>query len=159
MKLPNAPLLEVIFELRWALEGAENLPVQLRQDPAYPLLAYEFTEKAKLHGFVHRREIEGFPTGPLGHKVHYRYNENENAPFPIWQIGPGVFAYNESTEYEWKSYRVALRRALRSFLLPQNWSFQWFLSGRKGATKVDTLLKGLVAHLAIGCWVTPRRSG
>ncbi len=116
MKLPNAPLLEVIFELRWALEGGEDVPVQLRHDPAYPLLAYEFTENAKPHGFTVRRERPGGPAGPLGHSIHYRYHQGDNTPFPMWQIGPGIFAYNESTDYEWSSYKASLRTALRALL-------------------------------------------
>ena len=116
MKLPNAPLLEVVFELRWALEGPADIAVQLRHDPAYPLLAFEFTEKAKAQGFIVRREIAPSPPGPLGHSVHYRFFQDENSPFPIWQIGPGIFAYNESTSYEWSEYKKSLRTALQALL-------------------------------------------
>lgn len=117
MKLPNAPLLEVVFELRWALEGPEGLPVQLHQDPAYSLLAIEFTEIAKSYGFGTRRDMATSPTGPLGHTIHYRYFRGDSFPFPIWQIGPGIFAYNESTDYEWSSYRASLREAVRALLV------------------------------------------
>ena len=116
MKLPNAPLLEVVFELRWALEGPKNVPIQLQHDPAFPLLAYEFTEKAKSHGFNVRREMAVSPTGPLGHSIQYRFYKNDESPFPIWQIGPGIFAYNESTEYEWESFKSSLRKAAQVLL-------------------------------------------
>ena len=116
MKLPNAPLIEVVFELRWALEGSEGLPIPLQLDPVYPLLAYEFTEKAKLHGFNVRREMAAGPTGPLGHSIQYRFYKDDESPFPIWQIGPGIFAYNESTDYEWESFKSSLRKAAQVLL-------------------------------------------
>ena len=116
MKLPYAPLIEVVFELRWALEGSKGLPIQLQHDPAYPLLAYEFTEKAKPHGFNVRREMKASPTGPLGHSIQYRFYKDDESPFPIWQIGPGIFAYNESANYEWESFKSSLRKAAQALL-------------------------------------------
>lgn len=116
MKLPNAPLAEVVFELRWALEGPSDVPVQLRQDPAYSLMSYEFTDRAKRAGFVFRREMSTSPTGPLGHSVHYRFTQDDQSPFPLLQIGPGLFAYNESTNYEWTAFKKSLREALRILL-------------------------------------------
>lgn len=116
MKLPNAPLVEVVFELRWALEGQDDVPVQIRHDPAFHLLAYEFSENAKARGWGVRREMAKSPTGPLGHSIQYRYYRDENSSFPILQIGPGIFAYNESTNYEWSSYRNSLREAARVLL-------------------------------------------
>jgi hypothetical protein len=32
-RLANAPLIEVVFELRWKLQGGEQLPAALRADP------------------------------------------------------------------------------------------------------------------------------
>jgi uncharacterized protein (TIGR04255 family) len=116
MKLPNAPLSEVVFELRWELEGAESVPIQLRRDPAYPLLAYQFAEEAKRHGFPIQRDLSGQQPSPLGHSIQYRYFRAADVPFPLWQIGPGIFAYNESTDYEWNSYRESLQQALNALL-------------------------------------------
>lgn len=116
MKLPKAPLIEVIFELHWALEGGNDTPIQFQQDPLFPLTASEFTEKAMSHGFTYRKQLQSGPTGPLGHTVQYRYGKGENKPFPLWQIGPGIFACNASTDYEWVSFKSILRNGLQALL-------------------------------------------
>jgi uncharacterized protein (TIGR04255 family) len=56
------------------------------------------------------------PTGPLGHSIQYRFYKDDESPFPLWQIGPGVFAYNESTDYEWASFKSSLRKAVQVLL-------------------------------------------
>lgn len=116
MKLPNAPLTEVIFELRWALEGDPKSPVQFRHDPLYPLTSSNFTEKAKLQGFGFRKEMEGGPAGPFGHNIHHRFCKSEDKLFPLWQIGPGIFACNESTDYEWGDFKSSLKNGLEALL-------------------------------------------
>lgn len=112
MQLPNAPLVEVIFELRWALEGPDHLPVQFRQDPGFQFLAHEFQIKAKANGFNVREEKGSQEIGPLGHQVVYRFKKSVDEPFPLWQIGPGIFACNASTEYEWSEFRTLIKDGL-----------------------------------------------
>lgn len=114
MRLPNAPLVEVVFELRWALEGPDHVPVQLRQDPGFQLLAHEFQVKAKAKGFNVKEEMASQEIGPLGHQVVYRFKKSVDEPFPLWQIGPGIFACNVSTEYEWSDYRILIKDGLLS---------------------------------------------
>ncbi len=115
VKLPNAPLAEVIFELRWELPGAEGLPVLLRHDPGYALLCQTFSDKAKALGFALRRPISDDPSvQPGGHSVGYRYYRGEGLPFPLWQIGPGIFACNESTNYEWLSFKQLCLQGLEA---------------------------------------------
>lgn len=116
MKLPNAPLAEVIFELHWALDGADDIPIQFQQDPLYPLLVPEFTEAAISHGFIFRKDMHSGPTSPLGQSVQYRYSKSEDRLFPLWQIGPGIFACNESTDYEWGEFRSNLKGGLQALL-------------------------------------------
>lgn len=116
MKLPSAPLSEVVFELRWALEGAADTPIQFQQDPLYPQLASDFTAKAKSQGFIVRKELQSGPAGPLGHNVHYRFCKSEEKLFPLWQIGPGLFACNESTDYEWSDFKSSLKNGLQALL-------------------------------------------
>ncbi len=116
MKLPNAPLVEVVFEMRWALQGPENVSVHLRSDPVYSLLASEFAENAKTHGFQVQKQTDSSPLGPLGHSVDKRFYRDEDSPFPVWQIGPGIFACNESTEYEWDGFKHNIENGLTTLL-------------------------------------------
>jgi len=43
-RLPNAPLAEVVFEIRWALQREETMPPPLRVDPGFGVLADSFTD-------------------------------------------------------------------------------------------------------------------
>jgi hypothetical protein len=56
-QLPNAPLVEVVFELRWKLKG-EGIPEQLMYDPGYHVMADEFLSQAPRLDFSHpKRQV------------------------------------------------------------------------------------------------------
>ena len=114
MKLPNAPLVEVVFELRWALRGDKDRLPALRADPGFELLAEDFTETATDQGFLVRKDMSPTGIGTLGHSVKYRYLRSEDEPFPLWQIGPGIFACNQATEYEWEEFRELVSNGVRA---------------------------------------------
>lgn len=103
-RLPNAPLAEVVFEMRWPVVADANVPPPLHKDPGYDVLSREFPDVAKKKGFGH---VVNMATGgiPAAHSVGYRYFQAPDKKFPIWQIGPGIFAANESSAYEWQSFR------------------------------------------------------
>ena len=102
--LPNAPLTEVVFEMRWALEDRGKGVSTSSSDPGYPLLVDNFSVAAKKYGlnFELRMDREGIMAA---HSIGYRYRKGKEQLFPIWQIGPGIFASNDSTTYEWESYK------------------------------------------------------
>jgi uncharacterized protein (TIGR04255 family) len=114
-RLPNAPLAEAVFELRWALQGEETLPIPLRTDPGLPALVSEFTELARKSGFTFHREM--VPLHQLGGwGVFRRYYLQEGRDFPLLQIGPGIFAANQSADYEWKSFKKLVTIGLKNLL-------------------------------------------
>jgi uncharacterized protein (TIGR04255 family) len=108
-KLSNAPLAEVIFELRWALENRGTGDAQLLQlghDPAYPLLARSFPAALKKLGydtskFVGQANIPfSFP-----YTIETRFYKKAS-PFPLMQIGMGIFASNsDGKHYEWDEFK------------------------------------------------------
>ncbi len=117
MQLPNAPLVEVIFELHWNLLGTptlQNAPSPFRTDPGYPYLVSGFPKAADKAGYVHQREVNSStPLGPLAYVVQHRFQKHEDVVLPLWQIGPGIFTCNDSSTYEWASFRTeAARRAI-----------------------------------------------
>lgn len=105
-KLPAAPLVEVIFEYRWALSGDPNLPTQLHSDPGYAVMADKFSAALAPMGFPIKRVKQVGPSGPLGHAVHLQFAPNETAGFPLAQIGPGLLASNDSADYEWGKFKA-----------------------------------------------------
>lgn len=113
--LPNAPLVEVVFELRWQLPSSgtnELIPPAIRTDPGYPILRDEFSRAVKKFGFRHTKDLnpQGFT---LGHSVDRRYYRSEAQAFPLIQIGPGIFATNESAGYEWKKFKPSCLKYLK----------------------------------------------
>ena len=103
LKLPNAPLVEVVFELRWSVEQIQGMN-GLGFDPAFSQFSNNFTAAVKEQGFT---TCEDFASGqpPVPYGVVYRYKKEPNSPFPLYQIGHGIFACNMAADYEWKSFR------------------------------------------------------
>jgi uncharacterized protein (TIGR04255 family) len=114
-RLPNAPLAEVVFELRWALQGAENMLPVLYSDPGLIPLIEKFTSRIRRAGFPVLKDMtRPQETGAYG-VVRRFYKDGESA-FPIVQIGPGIFASNQSSDYEWSLFKKQTLAAMHHVL-------------------------------------------
>jgi uncharacterized protein (TIGR04255 family) len=114
-RLPKAPLAEVVFELRWALQSDPASPPILRTDPGLVPLLNGFTNRIKKAGYtVYNDMSPPSQTGAYG--VARRFYLSADKPFPIMQIGPGIFASNASSLYEWKSFKAQINQGLRQLL-------------------------------------------
>ncbi len=109
--LPNAPLVEVVFELRWDLPGSGNIE-PMRTDPGYPILCEEFSRAVKKLGFRHTMDMNPQGFG-FGYSIDRRFYLSKTQPFPLVQIGHGIFATNESAGYEWTKFRASCLKHLR----------------------------------------------
>lgn len=115
--LPNAPLVEVIFELRWALpDTTASAPQQLMTDPAYFFLQENFRNAAARHQFRHEKNILPKDTIAGAHSIASRFYMAEDKPFPLWQIGPGIFACNMSSSYEWSAFKRLALKGVKTLL-------------------------------------------
>jgi uncharacterized protein (TIGR04255 family) len=103
-KLPNAPLAEVVFEMRWELEGDASIPIPFKTDPGYYVMADSFAELVAQLGFGYAKRLSD-DSQVAPHSIAWRYYRNQEQPFPLWQIGPGILAVNESSSYEWVTYK------------------------------------------------------
>src|SRR5262249_47747332 len=113
--LPKAPLAEVVVELRWALQaGPQDVPV-LQSDPGLIPLLEDFTREMKKIGFGSTRDMS-HPLQTGAHGVVRRFYKANDRPFPIMQIGPGIFATNESSEYDWKPFKQQAEQGIRALL-------------------------------------------
>ncbi len=109
--LPNAPLVEVVFELRWDLPGSGSIE-PIRFDPGYPILCDEFSRAVKKLGFRHTKDMQ--PQGfSFGHSIDRRFYLSEKQAFPLVQIGHGVFAVNESAGYKWAKFKASCLKHLK----------------------------------------------
>jgi uncharacterized protein (TIGR04255 family) len=102
-QLPNAPLAEVIFELRWNLPGM-NTPDPFKNDPGYYVFVDKFVGHAKAQGFGFVR-LMSTQMPVVAHSIERRFSRTENDLFPLLQTGPGILAVNESANYRWDAYR------------------------------------------------------
>ena len=107
-KLKSAPLLEVIFELRWNMSGSAHWE-------KYPYL----------HGDLYSQLKEKYPRRELlvpGEILHealinkavYRFRSKEN--YPLFQVGPGLLTLNTTDDfYEWDNYYSDIRELSSEF--------------------------------------------
>lgn len=113
--LPNAPLTEVVFEFRWQLLGGEEIPGPFKMDPGFHVLADKFPSAVAKLGFDYSKKMSVDPAPPA-YSIDRRFYRSENQPFPLLQIGPGIFAANESSGYEWANYREMCLSGLKCLL-------------------------------------------
>jgi uncharacterized protein (TIGR04255 family) len=97
-KLPNAPLVEVVFELRWKITTKEELAgVQYLYGDLYNELksSYPFRET------IVPVEI---PMEMTVNKPVHRFRANKGE-YPLLQIGPGIITLNTTDEkYYWDTF-------------------------------------------------------
>lgn len=114
-RLPKAPLAEVVFELRWKLPGPEDAPALVKSDPGLLPLLDSLTASMKKIGFGSFKDMSP-PLQTAGYGIARRYFKSPDQSFPIMQIGHGIFASNESSLYDWKSFKAQVTLGLRTLL-------------------------------------------
>jgi uncharacterized protein (TIGR04255 family) len=90
------------------------MPV-LQSDPGLIPLLDQFTKEMKKVGFGYTRDMT-HPLQTAPHGVVRRFFKAQDRPFPIMQIGPGIFATNESSEYDWKLFKQQVQRGIAALL-------------------------------------------
>lgn len=118
-KLKKAPLIEVVFELRWVLssksENSENDPFSL-YDPAYPLVRESFSKEVKKAGYKHSIQMgnKSFPIS-IPYSVETRYFLDQEQKFPMMQIGVGIFATNtDGSKYVWEDFKKQILDGIKA---------------------------------------------
>jgi len=114
-RLPSAPLTEVVFELRWTLQSYPGQPAILNTDPGLLPLIERFTAGMKKAGFGATKDL-GPPSQIAGHSIARRFYKKPDLPFPLTQIGPGIFASNDGSLYEWNAFKAHTMRGLEVLL-------------------------------------------
>ena len=107
-RLPKAPLIEVIFEIRWAIdinnkEAAQE--VQYLHGDLFPLIKakYPYREAANPQMPLELMQI---------HSPTHRFREAANG-YPLVQIGPGIVTVNTvDSKYFWDDYEARILEVL-----------------------------------------------
>jgi uncharacterized protein (TIGR04255 family) len=101
-RLPNAPLQEVIFEVKWDL----TLDASTRSftDPGFELAVGKFHGQLQADFPVSKQKLpDQIPQALIGHQIKHQFWKGEGV-WPVVQLGPGIMAVNETdTGYDWKS--------------------------------------------------------
>lgn len=102
-KLPNAPLQEVIFELRWKLDFDPGSQTHTDKDFQFAFANFSSLSKSKLKHAVNLKS-SAIPDNSFVNRPVYQFWLAENQ-YPAFQLGPGVFTVNETEKnYEWKYF-------------------------------------------------------
>lgn len=110
-KLPNAPLLEVIYELRWSVKQKDELT-------KFQYLIGDLYSSIK--DIYPVRESLAPPEVPpdilINSPVH-RFRKNENK-YPLVQLGPGILTLNTTDDnYYWKDFYVWSKTLTEAFFM------------------------------------------
>ncbi len=104
------PLAEVIFELRWELQGDAQTGVY--RDQAYPMMYGRMYERLKKDFPI----IEDLPsvqahpdTAP--YVVRHRLRKEKNG-WPLIQVGPGILTINDGRGYCWRQFKQLILRVV-----------------------------------------------
>lgn len=109
-KLPNAPLVEVIFEIKWQIINQNDIvDFQYLHGDLYSVIKSKYPARENLIP----PEI---PVEALKGKPFYRYRSGENN-YPLVQLGPGVLSINNTDEdYYWDTFEKEIDYLLDSFV-------------------------------------------
>lgn len=99
-KLPNAPLIEVIFELIWPINNNKDREkFQFMLGDIYSKLKHKYPNRQNL---VSAPNFE-IPLEVFINKPMYRFTKNES--YPLYQIGPGLLSVNTiDSFYSWSDF-------------------------------------------------------
>jgi len=109
----NAPLLEVICEIRWQLQSFGAVP-HLLADPFFDDFLEEASKRADQEGFSHLERLQpsDVPREVRPHLVEQRFRPSQDT-WPLFQIGPGVFSVNATPPYGgWRSFRQVIENCV-----------------------------------------------
>jgi uncharacterized protein (TIGR04255 family) len=109
-KLPNAPLIEVIFELRWKIKVKDDLTkVQYLPGDLYSTLKEKYPFRESL--VPTEIPLDVFVNQPI-----QRFRNNKGG-YPLCQVGPGLITLNTiDKDYFWDTFYKSANDLLDSFI-------------------------------------------
>jgi hypothetical protein len=112
-KLPNAPLIEVIFELFWTVNTTnEQEKFQFLLGDMYSKLKNEYPKRVSLV----QTPITGLkiPFEMFVNNPTYRFIKNDS--YPLYQIGPGILSVNTvDNSYDWEEFEKEIKKIVTVF--------------------------------------------
>tara|TARA_R110001583_G_scaffold146831_4_gene298879 strand:- start:28 stop:780 length:753 start_codon:yes stop_codon:yes gene_type:complete len=124
--LNNAPLKEVMFEIKWDLDYISEQSIVY--DNGFEQAVLNFTKSCRQD--FNELEIlkpENIPPIAFNNHVTHRFRKVKNE-YPLYQLGPGVFTVNDNNKnYKWSDFDLmikngieCLRKSYTKDLIPKN---------------------------------------
>jgi len=110
--LVQNPIAETFFELRWQLRGGP--PPAPTMDPGYKLLVGSLFSKVRDAGYEFHEQLPTaqIPDEIVPYLIQHRFRVAAGA-HPLVQVGPGVFAINETgPHYSWVTFLPRIIKAI-----------------------------------------------
>ena len=108
--LPNKPLVEAIFELRWALK--EPGPAGTAVDPGFRVALGRYYDKVRTeYPVMIDLPTSQVPEDMTAYSVRHQFRSKADG-WPLTQIGPGILTVNETNGYSWDAFRPKLLSAI-----------------------------------------------
>jgi uncharacterized protein (TIGR04255 family) len=107
--LPRKPLVEAIFELRWALQ---KQPDGQAIDPGFQIFLGRFYDKVS-SDFPESENLDAalVPEMMTPYIVRNRFRKTKGG-WPLVQVGTGILSVNDTEGYDWSTFRPMLRKAI-----------------------------------------------
>jgi len=128
-QLPNAPLQEVIFEIRWALKPGKELGQIEIVDQDFELASGRLSSVIEKEFTFYKRIVpKDLPEQFLNYIPVHQYWISENK-WPVLQLGPGIFTINCTDEdYDWETgFRQLIEKGIgwliEAYKQPLNFQF------------------------------------
>ena len=110
--LPNAPLIEAIFELKWQLK--ETRP-GVEEDPHYSLLIGGLYQRLRQsYPFHQKLPTALIPNEMIAGITQHRFRVGKDQ-WPLVQLGPGIFTVNDTERYSWTEFKQRVLEGVDGF--------------------------------------------
>lgn len=107
--LKNKPLVEAIFELRWALQ---KVAPGMKIDPHYWIAVGRIDDRLQVdYPFHEQLPTASIPNEIAGYVVQHRFRKGEGQ-WPLVQLGPGIITVNDTEGYHWADFEKQISRTI-----------------------------------------------
>ena len=111
-ELPNKPLVEAIFELRWKLR--ELAPQMPAHDPGFRIALGRYYDMVrKDYPAMVDLPTSQVPEDMTAYAVRHQFRVKEDK-WPLTQLGPGILSVNETDGYTWETFKPRLEAAVKA---------------------------------------------
>ena len=111
--LPNKPLVEAIFELRWDIVKGSAAP----EPEGWSSVAFKFFSKVQ-HRYPEPIDLPGaqIPESMSGYVIRNQFRAAKGK-WPLTQLGPGILSVNETRGYQtWREFQALIAEAVKALI-------------------------------------------